>query len=214
MHALCRGLVGAACLSGQQDTPTRIWLSGPREKGIQMSVASFHTQALSCKVRLITLFCCILRLCCLLQLLAARELQIGELQALLDEASQASAQQQAADTAALAAQRAALAAAAAAEEARLKRELQVGSVRLTITHFVPCEEYAKSAKALSPIGAKLGCSCNTSMHLAGLWLALCRSAVCKQPLSTCWSQSRSPGTGPGRAQAVQQFMFCHSGIRL
>jgi hypothetical protein len=67
-----------------------------------------------------------------MQLLSARELEVGELQALLDEASHASAQQQAADAAALAAQRAALAAAAAAEEARLRREVQVrrGAARL------------------------------------------------------------------------------------
>lgn len=71
-----------------------------------------------------------------MQLLAARELEVGELQALLDEAGQASAQQQAADAAALAAQRAALAAAAAAEEARLRREVQVRSmcVRSKLQH--------------------------------------------------------------------------------
>lgn len=58
-------------------------------------------------------------------MLSCRELEAQELQAQLDEVSQASSAQQAADAAALAAQRAALSAAAAVEEARLRREVQV-----------------------------------------------------------------------------------------
>lgn len=63
-----------------------------------------------------------------LQLLSSRDLQLQELQSQLDETNQASSAQQAADAAALAAQRAALTAAAAAEEARLQREVQVGTM--------------------------------------------------------------------------------------
>jgi hypothetical protein len=61
------------------------------------------------------------------QAAAAHELTVAELRAQLCDRSQASAAQQAADAAALAAQRSALMAATASEEARLRREIQVGS---------------------------------------------------------------------------------------